>query len=351
MKKAALILFLIACCINSTFGQNYELVWSDEFNADTIDTRNWNFEIGNGTGGWGNNELEYYTKRPENVCIKDSVLVITALKENYNGFGYTSARLQTRNKAFWKYGRIEMRAKLPKGRGIWPAFWLMPQYQTYGTNYWPDNGEIDIMEYVGYNPNVVYGTVHTNKNNGSNGVSSSITYYGVENNFHLFAIEWTPTDITFYVDSYKYGIYQRLDRDWQYWPFDKEFYIVLNMAVGGNWGGAEGIDDSIFPQTFQIDYIRVYQLADENISHEDPGENYYSVSPNPCSDFLKLSILNPVVQNPKVSVFNLGGVMVIPPLVCTNAVTEFDFSLMKAGIYIMHLENKAMTKNIKVIKN
>jgi beta-glucanase (GH16 family) len=264
MKKYLFLQIMILSTI-LTYNQGYELVWADEFDADTINTEKWNFEIGNGAAGWGNNESQYYTKRSQNIRIENGLLIVTALKESYSDFQYTSARMQTRNKSFCKYGRIEMKAKLPHGRGTWAAFWMMPQQHNYGTNFWPDNGEIDIMEYVGYMPGTIYGTVHTYKNNGAGGVSKSITRSGIEDEFHIYAIEWSEESIKWYVDSIFYGSYERLNRDWQFWPFDQDFYIIVNYAIGGNWGGANGIDDSIFPQTYEIDYIRVYRSVNANV--------------------------------------------------------------------------------------
>jgi beta-glucanase (GH16 family) len=329
-------------------GQDYELVWSDEFDADTINTDNWNFEIGNGSAGWGNNEKQYYTKRTENARCENGTLIITARKEDYNGYEYTSARMQTRSKAFWKYGRIEMRAKLPTGRGTWPAFWMMPQARNYGTNLWPDNGEIDIMEYVGYAPSKIYGTVHTNKNYGSSSIGKNMTYSGVENDFHVYAIEWTDTDIKWYVDSYYYGIYQRLERNWQYYPFDQNFYTILNFAVGGNWGGSQGIDTTIFPQTYEIDYVRVYQKNSTDVN-ENTNADKVILAPNPVDDKLRVYVPTNAGQS-KISVFDSGGRMVIPASRYVEPYTEIDFSRLKAGIYMVLLQGKDQSKNYKVVK-
>lgn len=348
MKK--FIFFIIAFLgAYQAFGQSYELVWSDEFDLDTVDAARWNFETGNGSNGWGNNEKEYYTERPENVRIDSGNLIITALKEDYMGFQYTSARMQTKNKAYWKYGRIEMRAKLPKGRGTWPAFWLLPQQQNYGTSYWPDNGEVDIMEYVGYAPGKVYGTVHTNKNNGSGGISQTISYAGVENDFHVYAIDWTPDEIKWYVDDYYYGSYQRLNRDWHYWPFDQPFFIIINFAVGGNWGGAQGIDDAIFPQTYEIDYIRVYQSPISSVSNNQLKGDDITVSPNPVNDFLIINIKNSITL-PEISVYNSGGAILLSQIQYEQPRTRIDFSPFSSGIYIVLLKNELLSRTFKVIK-
>jgi beta-glucanase (GH16 family) len=331
-------------------GQYTELVWSDEFDIDTVDAAKWNFEIGNGASGWGNNEKEYYTNHPENAHIENGKLIITALKENFDGFQYTSARLQTKNKGHWKYGRIEMMAKIPHGKGTWPAFWMMPQQQNYGSNLWPDNGEIDIMEYVGYVPGVIYGTVHVNKNYGGNAVSGSISYSGVENNPHVFAIEWSPDSIKWYVDSYMYATYLRAGRNWQYWPFDKDFYIIINLAIGGNWGGAQGIDNTIFPQTFEIDYIRVYRSlnADIIVNNWDSGNIF--VSPNPVKEKLRIAIRENNIKDARVAVFDLTGKEMVSPILCTAQNTEIDFSKFASGTYLVMLWNKDQRRSYKILK-
>jgi len=350
MKKIMLAISLILF-IESAYSQDSTLVWSDEFDQDSININNWNFETGNGNYGWGNNEKQYYTKRPENIKIVNGVLVITARKESYNGYNYTSSRIQTKNKAYFKYGRIEMKAKLPRGKGTWPAFWMLPQSQLYGSNYWPDNGELDIMEYVGYDPSKVHGTVHTNKNSGSASISSVITYYGVENNFHVYAVEWAPTIIKFYVDSYLYGTYSRMDRNWQYWPFDQNFFMLINFAVGGNWGGAQGIDDTVFPQTFEIDYVRVYQYTNTGTASVITSDEDISVSPNPVRDILTVKINESLLNKSWVSVFNLSGTRIHSPLLCTNESTGIDFSQEKTGCYILLVEGNNMKKTYPVIKN
>jgi len=325
-------------------------IWSDEFDLDTVDAAKWNFDIGNGSGGWGNNELQYYTSRPENAKIENGVLIITALKESYNGYNYTSARINTKLKAYWKYGRIEMSAKLPKGRGVWPAFWMLPEQKVYGTSYWPDNGEIDIMEYVGYNPGIVYGSVHTDQNYGANSVTRSITYSGVEDNFHVFAIEWTPDMIKFYVDNYYYANYARSGRTWNYWPFDQNFFVLLNLAIGGNWGGAQGIDDAIFPQTYQIDYVRVYDLGVSAINDFVTNKEKISISPNPNKGNFKLYIEDSNLKNNRVSVYDSNGKMVVSPVNCKTGYSDFNLNQLDPGIYLLMIQNNQESRTIKFLK-
>lgn len=257
MRKHLLYIFFIFL-VFAVQAQKNVLLWSDEFNGSTINSTYWGFDIGNGNNGWGNQELQYYTSRTENAKVSNGNLIITAKKENYSGYSYTSARLVTRSKISWKYGRIEVRANIPAGRGIWPAIWMLPDQWNYGDGGWPDNGEIDIMEYVGFNPGVIYGSLHNHTNYGGNSITQTISISGVEDSFHVFALEWSEEKIDLYVDDSKYFTYYNPNTGWENWPFNKEFYLILNIAVGGTWGGQQGVDDSIFPQTFEIDYIRVY---------------------------------------------------------------------------------------------
>ena len=240
----------------------YELVWSDEFDGDTLDTTKWNYEIGNGSGGWGNNELQYYTNSTKNCFIENGVLNIKAIKENKGTSAYTSSRITTRGKADYKYGRFEARMIIPKGRGIWPAFWMMPTNSVYGG--WPNSGEIDIMEHVGYDANRIYCTVHNEAGNGMNGQQKggNKIFNTIYDEYHVYAVEWFPDAMKFYVDDTLVFTYSPSNRTQANWPYDQKFYMILNVAVGGNWGGAKGVDDSIFPQTLMVDYVRVYQAKE-----------------------------------------------------------------------------------------
>jgi beta-glucanase (GH16 family) len=246
---------------DSSDKSKWQLVWSDEFNTEGApDSNKWSYETGG--HGWGNQELQYYTaNRLENCRIQEGMLIIEARKESWEGKNYTSTRLVSRNKGDWTYGRFEIRAALPSGRGTWPAIWMLATDWTYGNGGWPANGEIDIMEYVGYNPGKVHASIHTQKYYHSIGTqkSASITVSDAERAFHLYALEWTPEQIDIFVDSTKYFTFKNEGKGWEYWPFDKDFFLLLNIAIGGNWGGAQGVDDSIFPQKLLIDYVRVYK--------------------------------------------------------------------------------------------
>ena len=237
------------------------LVWSDEFDYNGLpDSKKWSYDTEGNATGWGNNESQYYTaSRLKNAEVKDGFLSITAHREDFEGFKYTSARLVTRQKGDWLYGRVEVKAKLPDGRGMWPAIWMLPTDWSYGG--WPASGEIDIMENVGYDPYKIVGTVHTEAYNHMIGTQKGATTnvqscYG---DFHAYATEWEVREISLYVDDPPYFTFTNEGTGYKAWPFDKRFHLLLNVAVGGNWGGMQGIDDSIFPRSMIVDYVRVYQ--------------------------------------------------------------------------------------------
>ncbi|MCL5020809.1 MAG: glycoside hydrolase family 16 protein [Bacteroidetes bacterium] len=226
----------------------WQLVWHDEFDSSGIDLAKWNFEV-NGNGG-GNNELEYYTANPQNAYVDSGCLVIQALKQSYLGKDYTSARMTTQGKGDWTYGRIEVRATLPYGQGLWPAIWMMPTDSYYGG--WPLSGEIDIMEMLGQQANKIYGTLHFGQPQQMRQGSYTLPSGYFSASFHVFAVEWDSTSISWFVDStmyYKTNITK---------PFDKRFYLILNVAVGGNWPGSPDYT-TYFPQKMLVDYVRVYR--------------------------------------------------------------------------------------------
>lgn len=256
-QMVAIALLLCLALPGTAPAQDWKLVWADEFDKPGLpDDSKWGYE----TGFVRNNEKQYYTKaRPENARVENGELIITARKEAYQDAQYTSASLHTKGKAQWNRGRIEVRAKLPAGKGMWPAIWLL------GTNIsqvgWPACGEIDIMEFVGYDPKTIYANVHCKKYNHSvgNNKGASIEAKNPTEAYHLYAIEWTGDKIDFFFDETKYFTYQNEGTGFDAWPFDEPHYLILNAAIGGSWGGREGIDDSIFPQEYHIDYVRVYE--------------------------------------------------------------------------------------------
>jgi beta-glucanase (GH16 family) len=237
-----------------------KLSMADEFDVDGAPNSSiWNFDIGTGQNGWGNNELQYYTNRPENVVVQNGVLIITAREENFNGSAYTSARLLTKGKFQQQYGRWEARIRLPYGKGIWPAFWLLGDDKN-GTEIWPEIGEIDIMEYLGDEPTRAFGTVHGPGYSAGESISKS---YQLQNDrfdtgFHVFGIEWGPEYINFYINDVLYNQITPEDVPGE-WVFDDDFYIILNMAVGGTLPGAPNAETT-FPQRMLVDYVRVYEM-------------------------------------------------------------------------------------------
>ncbi len=228
------------------------LVFSDDFNVNgTPDAGKWGYDIGTGSGGWGNNELQYYTSRPENVIVAGGVLKIIALKENYLGSAYTSARLLSKGKYSFKYGRIEVRAKFPTGVGTWPAAWMLGD--NIGSVGWPACGETDIVEHLGRDLNKIYGTLHYPGHSGGNANGNTIIIPDATTAFHTYSVDWSSTAIKIYVDAQLYHTVANSAS----LPFNQNFFILLNMAMGGNFGGA--IDPAFTTATLEIDYVRVYQ--------------------------------------------------------------------------------------------
>ena len=258
MKKLIFSVVILCLAIQS-FPQKYVKVWGDEFNTPGLpDTTKWDYEIGK----IRNNELQYYTRRAENARIQDTVLIIEARKEAFQGASYTSASLISRYRGDWLYGKFEIRAKVPGGKGTWPAIWMMPTDSEYGG--WPKSGEMDIMEYVGMNPNNLYYTTHFEGTNGTGHQSSGTqtTYSQPYNRFITFTFIWSPAKLEWYADGVKKYTYNKPASDYRVWPFDKMFYMILNLAYGGSWGAQQGIDDTKLPHKFYIDYVRVYQLQE-----------------------------------------------------------------------------------------
>jgi beta-galactosidase len=250
----------------------WQLTWNDEFDGNALNSGNWTFDLGNGSGGWGNNELEYYTSRPENIYVTNGLLHIVARQEIYGGQNYTSAKLKTLGLFSKKYGRFEFRAKLPQGQGYWPALWMMPKAAVYGG--WAASGEIDVMENRGSNPTNVLGTIHYGgkypNNTHSSGPSFNFPAGDSVTNFHVYALEWTNNAIRWYVDN---QLYQAQTNWWSSSnptntsirnpypaPFDQAFYLIMNLAVGGNFGGNPN-GTAVFPQEMQVDYVRVFDWA------------------------------------------------------------------------------------------
>lgn len=278
-KNTCAVCWLVAVVLMTSAmavqGADWKMVWNDEFEKEGLpDSSKWGYEV----GFIRNNELQFYTDgRKENARVEDGVLVIEGRKEKYanprydansrrNGkqfAEYTAASLTTRGKAEWLKGRIEVRAKLPEGRGLWPAIWMLGVDRSLGG--WPGCGEIDIMEYVGYLPNTIHANVHTKKYNHTKGTGrgDKIEIKDPFKEFHVYAVEWFDDRMDFYVDDKMYFTCKNDEPGRDAWPFDKPQYLILNLAIGGTWGATKGVDESIFPQKYLIDYVRVYREKTE----------------------------------------------------------------------------------------
>ena len=233
--------------------------WQDEFDyTGKPDRTKWGYDVGG--DGWGNHELQYYGKRRANAYVEGGVLNIVARKQRRKGRDFTSARLVSKGKGDFLYGRFEARAKLPAGVGTWPAIWLLPTDWAYGG--WPDSGEIDIMEHVGFDPGRVHVTVHTGAYSDISSTlkTSVMPVVDATSQFHRYRVDWTPDAIRGYIDDVPVFEFHNEGRGADAWPFDQRFHWLLNIAVGGDWGGKQGVDAAAFPATLQVDYVRVYPL-------------------------------------------------------------------------------------------
>ena len=298
MKKQLIVIiililsFLITSCGNSlpnnleplkayenceikTLSEDYVCVWADEFNGSELDMTKWNIEV-NGYGG-GNQELQYY--KEDNIFVRDGKLEIEGRKEYFSGKSYTSGRINSKYKGDFRYGRVEFSAKVPTGNGTWSAVWLLPTMNSYGG--WPNSGEIDILEHVGYDPNRVFSSTHTKKFNhlGDKGsLTFSKTLYEATTDFNNYVFEWEPGNMKMYVNESKIGEFNYVpayNQDVEYkdvYPFDQMFHIIINLAIGGVWGGVQGINDEIFPTSMYVDYVRVYQKNIANIDKTAPSK-------------------------------------------------------------------------------
>lgn len=352
ISQLGIVIFAVSLSLslsNSALAQNWELVWSDEFDTEELDMDKWSFQIGTGASEglvrWGNNELQYYTNREENLYLDDGKLHIRALNENFGNSNYTSARIRSKDKGDWTYGKFEIRAKVPEGQGIWPAIWMMPTESVYGT--WPKSGEIDIMELVGHIPNVVHGTVHYGPdwpNNREAGGSTTKSEGNFSDEFHVYSIIWAPNFIRWYVDDQLYVLVTPTHLAPYNWPFDQDFHFILNVAVGGNWpGNPDGTTE--FPQEMIVDYVRVYEdteatsseIIDENPDAFKLHQNY----PNPFNPSTNLSFDLPESSIVQVSVYDIMGRRVAEPVnqsfsAGTHTVS-FDAGNLSSGTYIYRM--------------
>jgi beta-glucanase (GH16 family) len=241
----------VSTSLNLTLYVAPKSIWADEFNIEGApDASKWAYDTGTGSGGWGNNESQYYTNRAENVKVQNGVLKITSIKENYQGSSYTSARIKTQGKFSFKYGKVEIKAKLPTGGGTWPALWMLGD--NISSAGWPACGEIDIMEHVGNSQNKIHGTLHYPNFSGGSGVTKSVDIANASTEFHIYTLDWRADAIKFYVDGNLFHTFANTSA----LPFNQNFFLIINSAMGGNFGGA--INPNFVSSTFEVDYIRVY---------------------------------------------------------------------------------------------
>ncbi len=243
----------------------YELVWFDEFDKDGPPSRfRWNYEIGDGCDspagcGWGNNQKQYYTDVHKNVRVENGNLIIEAHREPKGNSQYTSARLTSKGRGDWKYGRIEIRAKLPSGKGTWPEIWMLPTDNVYGE--WPKSGDIGIMEHFGHDQDRIRASADTESFNSMKGTQQGVVQRvrGASTSFNTYAIDWFDDRIEWHVNGAKFNTFP-IQGNTDKWPFDQKFHLILNLAIGGNRAEEKGIDNDIFPQRLVVDYVRVYEL-------------------------------------------------------------------------------------------
>jgi beta-glucanase (GH16 family) len=320
----------------------WSMVWSDEFDGNVLNEQVWAYNIGTGIGGWGNNELQYYTNNPNNIEVSNGSLKITARQENFNGSNYTSSRIITNNLMEFKYGKIESRIKVPIGQGLWPAFWMLGA--NFETVSWPQCGEIDIMEHIN-NESVTNGTVHWNNNTGHAYKGSAVPFD--ENDFHKYAVIWDSTSVTFELDGHSYFRFPFIESNNTAAIFQKEFFLLLNVAVGGNWpGNPDG--SATFPASMEVDYIRIYNndVTGISVETEFPSTHVY---PNPFEDQLTIAnLLDGTSWDVRIT--NSLGQLVAKQKV-TSSNSSIDSKNWNAGVYFVTLlskENKPL--NFKVIK-
>ena len=274
-------LFFLFLLVNTSLAQCPQIVWSDEFSGTSLDQTKWNYQTGDGCAegicGWGNNELQSYQEA--NVEVNNGTLKITAREQRVRGKKYTSGRINTKNKGDHTYGRFEALIKLPYGDGLWPAFWMLSTNEPYGG--WPQSGEIDIMEFVASNPDEIFGTIHYGDpfpNNQFQGNNIKLASGNFPDAYHEFAIEWEPGEIRWFLDGTLYSTKTIADVSPYNWPFDQDFHLLLNVAVGGNLGGP--VNDNMLPATMEVDYVRVYDgfkpylLGNRVVANQASGETY-----------------------------------------------------------------------------
>lgn len=352
MKRYLLILLVFTCFQSKA--QYTELLWSDEFNDATINQTNWVFETGN-NNGWGNNELEYYTNRPVNATTDNGNLLIIAKKENYGGKSYTSARMKTQGKREFTYGKIEARIKAPVGQGIWPAFWTLGKNISTSGGVagvgWPKCGEIDILEHVSNSP-TIHGTVHWDSN-GTHAEYSGKTTHDVTQ-FHVYGIEWDAKAIKWFVDGKKFHEASIANNINSTHEFHLPHFLILNLAVGGNWPGAPNTT-TIFPDTMFVDYVRVYGLS-TSVGSIENTDNDHSLSqnyPNPLQSTTTIAFSLPSKTFVSLKIFNSKGIEVASleskELSAGHHERQWHASSLPNGIYYYRLQAGEFIESRKLI--
>ncbi|MEI8271115.1 MAG: family 16 glycosylhydrolase [Paludibacter sp.] len=329
MKKVFVLSFIALICLTVSAQGGYSLVYADEFDGTTLDLTKWNIQVGYAA----NQEQEYYTDGTNNIRVENGNLIITAKKENYVlDRNYSSGRIYSKSKGFIKYGKVEARISVPAGKGTWPAFWMMPQSSVYGS--WPKSGEIDIMEHIGSNPTMTSHAVHTALKNGTIGNNWFAKVYqaNMENNFHIYSIQWDPDQILFYVDNVNTGtLYRNFTDTSTGWPFDQYFYVILNLAIGGTMGGT--VDDTIFnnPVEMMVDYVHLYQL---NTAVNELQDVNLQVYPTKFSDVINVKTDTPT----SVKLFNSLGKEILQKDITGDETLKTN--QLASGIYFLKTDNK-----------
>lgn len=337
-------------------GQTWQLVWTDDFETDTLDATKWSYQIGTGASeglnSWGNNELQYYTDRDENIFLEDGMLHIVARQEQFSNRNYTSARIRTIHNGDWRYGKFEIRAKMPKGKGMWPAIWMLPTDKVYGG--WPRSGEIDIMELVGHIPEEIHGTVHYGPawpDNQMRGGSYSLNSGDFSDDFHTFSIIWDPGRIRWYIDDQFYYMVTTSNLAPHPWPFDQDFHMLLNVAVGGNWPGNPD-QSTQFPQEMIVDYVHIYEDK-ELTSISDPEEipdqaELHQNYPNPFNPETNISFELREFSHVTLDVYDIMGRKVSTvadrPFSAGPHTVRFSARELSSGTYIYRLSTGTVQK-------
>lgn len=330
--------------------EEWNLVWSDEFDQDGMpDNTKWSFDTQGNQWDWGNDELQNYTPESEhNAWVEDGNLIIEARRESYYWPGdgqtrnYTSARLRTKDKGDWTYGKFEIRALLPSGVGIWPAIWMLATDEEYGG--WPKSGELDIMENVGFDADKVHFNIHCESYNGAKGNNKG-TYVFTSRpseNWHIYGMEWDEENIRFYLDGELTFTYSNDHQGWQSWPYNRRFHLLLNIAVGGSWGGQQGVDDNIFPQRMLVDYVRVYEKKKETAlvtASSEPNRRLYQ-----AEDGKSITISS--AKGETITIISAQGSVVEKRTHC-EANENFDTSDLPAGLYIAIIGDDKIKFSIK----